>query len=115
FTGRDSDIEALANGPGGALATTDRDGNTLLWDTTDPRHPIRLAELLNAGPPIVDGSVPAGGVASRPDPPTLFTGAGPPAPWDVTLLQETVARPASVACAAEPGGLTPDEWRRYIP
>jgi len=116
LTGHAYRITALAfSRDGKTLATADMDSWATVWDVAQPTKPVRLATVkLN------HYATPAS-MAFSPDGTTLAIGTDEGwdsshlGLWDVTELNSLRADPAKVGCTFGGGGLTADEWARYIP
>ena len=83
----------------------------LLWDVSDPNR-LRQIQL---GPALQDGTEVVA-LAFGGDGQTLATATGEGATrlWDLRDLQRVRADAATTACAIARGGLTPEEWTRYV-
>jgi WD40 repeat protein len=114
LTGHTSAVDSVIFAPRGRmLASSGLDGTVLLWELTDPNRPRRL------GPPLTDhtdGEYPAvDTTAFAPDGNMLAISAHLTfGLWDVSGLNALRDRPTERACSIA-GGLTEDEWARYIP
>ncbi|MFE9746866.1 hypothetical protein ACFYOT_18350 [Saccharothrix saharensis] len=106
-----SDGSRLAWSPNGHLLATgggDADG-VLLWEVSDPSRPRRV------GAPMPDRPGRNGSVWS-PDSRTLAVDGADDSVvlWDLTRLHELRDQAFEHACARAGGGLTEDEWSRYV-
>jgi WD40 repeat protein len=105
------------------LATASNDFTAALWDITDRSKPYRTATLADTG-----GRVTA--AAFSPDGRTLATGSTPistdgyiVAPtenrlvqlWDLSPMSDIGKDPVREACRVAGGGLTLEQWTRYVP
>jgi WD40 repeat protein len=117
LAGPNGPVLAVAFSPdGGLLAVGSDDRTTLLWDLADRGNPRRL------GAPLTGQDGPVAGVAFAPDGKTLATGGGEfevgadgtVLLWDVAELQR-VRRDLVGETCRRAGGLTEQEWARYIP
>ena len=105
-------VSGLAFAPDGhILATSNFDGTVFLWDVTDPGRPTRIGNQLAGHPHGVFS------VAFTPDGHTLAGSStnGTVFLWDLTGITTTRDTAHQRACAVSAGGLSPDEWARYIP
>ena len=91
------DRDTLASGDGG--------GTVRLWDVADPAHPRSL------GPPLTSSAASVSSVAFSPDGHTLASGSGD----GTTRLWNLDVRYAINRICATVGGLTPQQWKEYIP
>jgi WD40 repeat protein len=105
----DGGHERVALVPGDdLLATADGAGGAVLWDLTDRTRPRQLGSVLQAGDTVA-------ALAFSADGRTLATATdtGTTRVWDLNALHDVRRDAAQHACAIA-GGLTPDEWARYV-
>lgn len=97
---------------GDTLATGSFDETVILWDVTDPAHPTGLGSPLSS-----NDLSPMSSVTFFPDGNTLTAGHfnGTVALWDLTDLYRVRNHAVQLACAVTHGGLTRDEWGRFVP
>jgi WD40 repeat protein/class 3 adenylate cyclase len=86
------------------LASADAGGTVRLWDVADPAHPRPL------GQPLTSGGVAVYSVAFSPDGHTLASGG-----FGTTWLWDLDVHSAIKRICATAGGLTPQQWNKYIP
>ncbi|MDX8034486.1 TIR domain-containing protein [Lentzea sp. BCCO 10_0856] len=106
--GQNKQVTALAFSPDGTkLAAGTSTGSTLVWDVTDPNQPRQVGRQLDGHRMTVNSA------AFAPNGTVLATAGsdGTTVLWDMALLDNAVAR----ACAVAGGGLSPLEWRQYLP
>ncbi|MGH3913011.1 MAG: AAA family ATPase, partial [Pseudonocardiaceae bacterium] len=106
-------VSSVAFAPNGRTLATGNLDNTataLLWDLTNPAQPVQL------GPPL-DSTGRVLSVTFTRDGRTLATGSdgSTTSLWDLTSLDYLRDHVTERACAITGGGLTPEEWERYIP
>ena len=106
LTGGGAQVNSVAFSPDGhTLTSGSYDGTVRLWDVANPADPRPLGQLLSGSTVAVDS------VAFSPDGHTLASGSedGTTRLWNLNV-QYAINR----ICAAV-GGLTPQQWSRYIP
>jgi len=111
LTGRINTVESTTFDPTGTiLATGSRDGTTILWDITNRTQARRLSPL-----PTADTS-PVTSVAFAPDGTALkITSSDDKVTlWNLRGLNDVREHAVARACSIADGGLSPDEWTRYI-
>jgi len=91
----------------GTLSLRTGDGTVTLWDVSDPGNPLHIATL-----PVRDAD--AQDLSFSPDGLALATGTGATTLWDLSALHRLRADPTLQACAMTGGGLSTEEWPRYI-
>ncbi|MET9629438.1 WD40 repeat domain-containing protein, partial [Lentzea sp. NPDC006480] len=94
---------------GRLLATGSPEGTIVLWDMTDPFTPRQL------GPPL--GFRARGPLAFSPDGTTLAAGdvADGVRLWDLKPLNSVQDKPFDLACEILGGGLSEQDWPRFVP
>ncbi|MGH3875318.1 MAG: WD40 repeat domain-containing protein [Pseudonocardiaceae bacterium] len=111
LTGHTDWVRSVAFAPDGhPLATAGSDRTVRLWDLTDRTHPSPL------GPPLTAHTDTVSSVAFAPDGHTLATAGDDQTVrlWDLTDFNDLLSHVAEHVCSITRGGLTPDEWTRYI-
>jgi WD40 repeat protein len=83
----------------------------ILWDVSDPTRPHRL------GDPLTGHTDPVFEVAWSADGRSLATGSTDHTAilWDVANLGRFLGLNTERACVAAGGGLTDEQWARYVP
>jgi WD40 repeat protein len=112
LTGHTGAVNSVAFSPDGqTLATGSYDGTAILWNVTDPERPARIGE------PLTGHTGTMNSVAFSPDGPTLATGYDDRTVilWDLIRIEDLRTRVRERACAITGGGLSIDQWARYIP
>jgi WD40 repeat protein len=111
LTGHTAGVTSVAFAPDGrTLATASYDRTVILWDLTDPVQPRTL------GRPLSGHTEGVYSVAFAPDGHTLATASADDTAilWDLTRLNWLRDHIIDRACTATEGGLSPDEWPRYV-
>ncbi len=119
LTAHDVEVASVAFSPDGrTLATASRYRQTvMLWSIADQADPVRLGSFSLDAQPVNN----VNSVVFSPDGRSLAVAGsqswdtGSAVLWDFTELNNLRADPARQACAITGGGLTADEWSRYIP
>jgi WD40 repeat protein len=112
LTAHTSGVSSVAYAPDGrTLATASADNTAIVWDLSDPARPRQLGEPLTGHTSAVES------VAFAPDGRTLATAGFDRTVimWDLTGLNELRVHAVQRACAITPGGLSPEDWARYVP
>jgi WD40 repeat protein len=96
---------------GRTLATGSPDRTAILWDIADPTHPTQI------GRPLKGHTDWVWSVAFSPDGHILATASSDHNVilWSMDGLADLRQNLTERACSEAGGGLTPDEWSRYIP
>jgi WD40 repeat protein len=112
LTGHNSGVFSVAFAPDNrTLATAGLNGTVILWDVADRDRPFRLGE------PLAGRGSSLYSVAFAPDGRTVATSSdrGPVILWDLAELNQTRDHFIQRACDLTGGGLSRDEWNRYVP
>lgn len=106
----DSTQAVVFSPDGRILAVGSRGGTVSLWNVEDPDRPRRI------GSPLAGHSSWPTALAFSPDSRTLVSGdqAGRAILWDLSRLQDARDHVLELACRRAGGGLTTDEWNRYV-
>ncbi|PTL79972.1 TIR domain-containing protein [Vitiosangium sp. GDMCC 1.1324] len=109
--GHTGEINDIGYHPGGnLLATVSEDGTAILWDVAHAAAPNRVATLRMLSRNVQDLALSADGrwlVTSSRDRLAMV--------WDLGVLPAVVANPIGVACQLVGSGLSPEEWKQYVP
>jgi len=109
--GHTGELNDIGYHPGGnLLATVSEDGTAILWDVADRTAPNRVATLRMGSSDVLDLAFSSNGrwlVTSSND--TLAV------VWDLGVLPTVVADAVGVACQLVGPGLSPEEWKQYVP
>jgi WD40 repeat protein len=100
-------VSSLALSADSRTALTGSEQSAFLWDLTDPASPARSVLPVHAEH--------VGEMALSADGRTALIGRTEPTLWNFSEVLDMSAHLIDRACAASAGGLTHDEWSRYVP